>query len=217
MRKFSKNLIAASVLGAAALGSSAAMAEFTGNIGVASNYIWRGVTQTNDAAAVSGGLDWSHESGFYVGTWVSNLEHSQYEADLYAGYGGEAGGLSYDVGAIYYAYPVGDDELDFTEVYGSVGFGPVTASLAYTVNTEADVADDNDLYASLGADFEIKEGLSLGLLVGNYDFDDPTSEDYTHFNASLSKDDFTFALDKSDIEGDDDVRFSVAWAKSFDL
>lgn len=44
------------------------------NIGVVSNYIWRGVTQTQDGAAVQGGLDYGHASGFYAGVWASNVD-----------------------------------------------------------------------------------------------------------------------------------------------
>ena len=78
------------------LGSSAVvMAENTlsANIGVASNYIWRGTTQTQDDPAVSGGLDYALENGLYVGTWVSNVDFGtskpNYEWDIYGGYGGE--------------------------------------------------------------------------------------------------------------------------------
>jgi uncharacterized protein (TIGR02001 family) len=48
--------------------------SFSANIGAVSNYIWRGVTQTQDGAAVQGGLDVAHESGFYAGTWASNID-----------------------------------------------------------------------------------------------------------------------------------------------
>jgi hypothetical protein len=48
--------------------------SISANIGAVSNYMWRGVTQTQDGAAVQGGLDFSHESGFYMGTWASNVD-----------------------------------------------------------------------------------------------------------------------------------------------
>ncbi|MFB6259216.1 MAG: TorF family putative porin, partial [Thiohalorhabdaceae bacterium] len=57
-------------------GTGAAQAGLTGNVGVTNNYIWRGFTQTNDMPAVSGGLDYSHSSGIYVGTWISNVDFS---------------------------------------------------------------------------------------------------------------------------------------------
>jgi hypothetical protein len=70
---------AAGTLAAASLVSmSTAMAQdpwsFSANIGAVSNYMWRGVTQTGDQAAIQGGLDVSHESGFYAGTWASNID-----------------------------------------------------------------------------------------------------------------------------------------------
>ena len=48
--------------------------SISANIGAVSNYMWRGVTQTLDGPAVQGGLDFSHESGFYAGTWASNID-----------------------------------------------------------------------------------------------------------------------------------------------
>jgi uncharacterized protein (TIGR02001 family) len=221
--------LALSVLAASTLASGAAFAEFTGNVGVTSNYIWRGITQSGDDSAISGGLDYAHDSGFYVGTWTSSIGGgNQYEVDLYAGFGGEVSGFSYDVGAINYMYPVDEDaELDFAEVYGSVGYGPVTASVAYTVSKEDDAADENDLYISLAGNFNLKDDLALGLLIGNYDFEDSDAEDITHYQVSLTKSladvgDFTFAVDKaSDYQDDttteEDVRVSVAFSKGFDL
>lgn len=221
--------LALSLFAASTLVSGIAHAEVTGNVGVTSNYIWRGVPQSGDDAAISGGLDYAHESGVYVGTWTSSLGGgSQYELDLYAGYAGEVSGFSYDVGVNHYMYPVDDTaKLDFTEVYGSIGYGPVTAGVAYTVDKEASVKDKNDLYLSLAANFDVKEDLAFGLLVGRYDFADPATKDYTHYQVSLTKSlsdvgDFTFAVDKASdyISGtsiDEDPRVSVSFTKGFDL
>jgi len=75
----SARMVASLSVGALAIALSApASAEdpysFSANIGVVSNYIWRGVTQTQDGAAVQGGLDFTHESGFYAGVWASNID-----------------------------------------------------------------------------------------------------------------------------------------------
>ena len=109
MSNYSKTLVLGSVLAAATMASSAALADVTANIGVTSNYLWRGVTQTANESAVSGGLDYSHESGAYIGTWVSSLGGYQYENDVYLGYAGEASDISYDIGYILYRYPVDKD------------------------------------------------------------------------------------------------------------
>ena len=221
--KLTKTLMACSVLAASTGLSSMAVAEspLTGNIGFTSNYIWRGVTQGSDESAISGGIDYAHEAGFYVGTWVSSIGGgSQYEQDLYAGYGFEAGPVGLDVGYIQYMYPVGNANLDFSEAYVNGSWKMLSFGAALTVDTDAGGQDD-DMYLYVGADFEIAKGLNLGLVYGDYDYDNPATEDYSHFQVSLSKDDFTFALDQNDLNdtgaGEDDMRFTVSYSKSFDL
>ena len=217
-----KSLIATSVLAASAMASSVAMAEseFTGNIGFTNNYIWRGVTQSDDLAAISGGIDYGYK-GFYAGTWLSSLGGSQYEQDLYAGYGFDLGPTSWDVGYIAYTYPITDVELDFAEVYLNFGWQWLSAGVAYTVSYEADVANENDIYAYVAGEWELASGMALGALYGNYDYDEPTAEDYAHYQLYLTKNDFKFAVDQNDKTntgaGEDDMRFTVSYSKSFDL
>ena len=211
-------LIKATVFSLAVTGALAggqAIAGVEANIGATSNYIWRGVTQSNDGAAVSGGLDWSDDSGFYLGTWTSSLSGAQYELDLYGGFGGEIeGGFGYDVGVIAYLYPIGDEELDFTEVYLNGSFGMFNVGVAYEIDAED--GNDADLYASAGLDFDLGNDMGLGLTFGSYSFDADSSADYTHVNASISKGDFTFAIDKTDQDdAAGDPRVSVSWGATF--
>ncbi|MDH5777359.1 MAG: TorF family putative porin [Gammaproteobacteria bacterium] len=224
MKKLSQAIVCASALTMTGFSSLAlAEAPLTANVGVTSNYIWRGATQGADDSAISGGIDYAHSSGFYAGTWVSSLGgDSQYEHDVYLGYGGKAGPISYDVSYIKYIYPVGTAvENDFSELNVSVGYGPVTFLYAPTLSNEAGAGED-DTYISVSAEFEVKKDLTLGLVYGSYDMEEAGS-DYTHFQVSLSKGDFVFALDKMDPETDDPTgvsdaaRFSVSWSKSFDL
>jgi len=206
--------VSAAVMGFA----SVAQAEISANIGATSNYLWRGVTQTDDGAAVSGGLDYAHDSGFYAGTWASNVDGGE-ELDLYAGFGGEAGGVGYDVGLIYYMYPSGDD-LDFTEIYGSVSFGPASAGLAYTIDTEAG-GEDEHLYYHVSASTDLGDGWGLGGTIGYYDFDGGSDSDYMHGQVDITKSagdfgDFTFTVSLAEEEsGDDDIIPFVSWSKSF--
>ena len=222
-------------LGATVL-SGAAAAEFSANIGATSNYVWRGVTQTDDDAAVSGGLDYAHESGFYAGTWASNVDYNgaSAEVDLYGGFANElAGGLGYDIGAIYYYYPGADDdsstlvdegEIDFAEISLGLSYGPVSGGVAYTVYKEDSDADENDLYYHIGASFDVAETWSVGGTVGYYDFDDGT--DYSHGQLDITKDvgefgSFTFTLSgifdqDDDLDLDNDPLVFVSWAKTFD-
>ncbi|HPE80269.1 MAG TPA: TorF family putative porin [Gammaproteobacteria bacterium] len=223
--KLKKTALALSVLVAA--GSAAA--EFSANIGATSNYVWRGVTQTGEDAAISGGLDYAHDSGFYAGTWASNVAGGE-EVDLYAGFSGEASSLGYDVGVIYYAYPSFND-ADFTEIYGSLTFGPVTGGINYTVDGQAESAGQDqfiggDIYYYLSGSFEVMPTWSIGGTVGYYDFDEDgmggNDISYAHIQGDITKSagdfgDFTFSLSKADKEsGDDDLKVFVSWAKTFE-
>jgi len=200
-------------------------AGVSGNIGLASNYIWRGVTQTRDQAAISGGLDYASDIGFYAGTWASNVDYGDddkgYEIDLYGGFAGEVSDFRYDIGTIYYAYPAQDD-LNFVEVLVRGGYGPVGAGVYYTVDKQADVDKENDLYYNLDLSFDLDvlSGINLGFVVGHYDFDAGSDDDYTHYGLSLGKDikygAFTLAVDKNDTN-DNDPRVTVSWGIDFDV
>jgi uncharacterized protein (TIGR02001 family) len=231
----------------AALSSGIASAEVSGNAAVTNNYIWRGVTQTSDQAAVQGGVDWAGGPGFYAGTWLSNVDFdgtatSGYEMDVYAGWGGETGSFGYDLGVITYQYPV-TPEFNFTEVYASATFSVVTIGLNYTVDAasgnDADsnpnasgMFDKGDTYVYGSLDFPTKAG-DISLFAGSYMFDNSSSTsgagvtygdmDYVHYGASWGKGDFTFAVDKNDLDpatngaSADNVRFTVMWSKEFEL
>ncbi len=201
-----------------------AYAGGSANVGVASDYLWRGVSQTDGKPSIFGGLDYASDVGIYVGTWLSNIDFGDdatYELDLYAGYGGEVGDFSYDLGYVYYAYPNGDS-LDFGEVYAGIGWSWFGLSLAYTTNEESDETYfDKGFYIEATADWALTDTLSLGIGVGNYSFDsDSLLEDYVNYNISLDKStemgDFTFMVSDTD-ESDVDPVVLVSWTLSFDL
>lgn len=206
----------------------AAQAEISANIGVTSNYLWRGVTQSNNGAAVSGGIDYSHESGFYLGTWASSIDWGTpgTELDFYGGFAGEANGLGYDVGLIYYMYPETEyDGSDFVELYASLSYGAVTGGFAYTIDGDAPDTSpwsEGDMYYYISAGYDLAEDWSIGATVGYYDFDTaPEGLDYAHGQIDLTKSagdfgDFTFTVSKAgENSGDDDTKFLVSWSKSF--
>jgi len=90
MLKLQKTILI-SALALTGMTSTTAFAEVTANAAATSNYLWRGQEQTGGDAAVSGGIDYANESGFYAGTWASNAswaDEMTYELDLYAGFGG---------------------------------------------------------------------------------------------------------------------------------
>jgi len=223
-----KSIVLATAV-ASILTSGVAAAELSANAAIASNYIWRGVTQTSDQAAGQGGIDWGHDSGLYVGTWVSNVNFANsddgYEMDVYAGFGGEAGSLGYDLGVISYQYPI-TPEFNFTEVYLSGTMSIVTLGLAYTVDAasgnDGGVFDSGDMYVNGSLDFAAGKS-DVSVYAGTYMFENDGGTagevDYIHYGASIGKDGFTFAVDKNDIEGGsaDNVRFTASYAIDFEL
>ncbi len=129
---FRKTVIAG-VLAAATTPGLALAAEptpehtVTGNLGLFSQYIFRGLTQTDRDPALQGGFDYAHSSGFYAGTWGSNIswlkenatvaaggvlvpfgtygQGGSLELDFYGGYKMTFGDFGVDVGTLYYWYP----------------------------------------------------------------------------------------------------------------
>lgn len=176
-----KKLIISSLLG---LGiSSGAIAEDVGfdldlsaNLGLSSDYIWRGVSQTGGHPAISGGLDLSHENtGIYLGNWNSNVTGGT-EVDLYGGVSNEIGdsGVSYDVGAIGYIYP-GQDGLDFYEVYGGLGvdIGAVSPAATYYYDPDNENSYlDTSVDVSLPAEFTLTGHYGRTFVKGDGDIND---------------------------------------------
>lgn len=116
--------------------------EFTvsGSATIASDYRFRGVSQTDKELAVQGGITVSHASGVYVGTWGSNLSGwgtflgCNCELDIYGGVKFPLGeGTTLDVGATWYMYPGGLDDTDFVEPYVKLSstLGPATLTGAF--------------------------------------------------------------------------------------
>lgn len=121
--------------------------KVTGSVTIASDYRFRGVSQTDKAMAIQGGVTVTHSSGLYVGTWASNLSGwgtfggSNTELDIFGGYAVDLGGATLDVGLTWYMYPGGSDKTDFAEPYVklSTTAGPVSllAGVAYAPKQEA--------------------------------------------------------------------------------
>jgi uncharacterized protein (TIGR02001 family) len=183
----------------------------TYNIGLFSQYVWRGMTQTDEAAALQGGVDYAHSSGFYAGTWASNvtwakdygyMDSSSLELDLYAGYSNTIGdtGIGYDVGVLQYLYPgtsaKGAVDVDATEIYAGLSYGWASAKVSYAASDEAWGIDDarGTLYWEANADIPLGEsGFSINLHVGSFQFDgkvggvDNDEYDYEDWKIGVTK------------------------------
>jgi len=128
------------VLASVAVGAEAQEVELTGNVSLASDYAFRGISQTMEEPAVQGGLDVSGPAGVYLGAWGSSvnfgedLPRAQLELDVYGGIAPSVAGFDFDLGALYYLYPGSEsaNNFDFYEIYGGVGrtVGPLGLGLS---------------------------------------------------------------------------------------
>lgn len=169
--------------------------EFSGNVTLTNDYVFRGFTQANEDPAIQGGLDWDSGAGFYLGTWGSNVnfgdgDEASVELDFYGGYAGEIDNFTYDVGFIYYWYPgaAGALNYDFWEVYGSLGydFGPAAVSfgLAYTPENFGDTNDG--LYFQSSISVPVTDMFSVDANVNYYDVDPAFGPDYFDWNIGMT-------------------------------
>ena len=171
----------------------------TGNIGFFSQYVFRGLTQTDRDPALQGGFDYAHASGLYAGTWASNISWlrdvgaysrgGSLEWDFYGGYKGNIGksDFTFDVGTLYYWYPgsanTGANPLNIKantwEVYGGLGWKWLSAKYSYSISNRTFGVRDSrgtwylDLSANvpLGDFVKPLDGVTLMAHWGKQEFD----------------------------------------------
>jgi uncharacterized protein (TIGR02001 family) len=176
--------------------SGAAMAEelkLSYNVGVTSDYVFRGVSQTQNDPAVQGGVDLS--SGvFYAGVWASNVDFGAddptAEVDLYVGVKPTVGDTSFDFGVLYYGY-VEDKGLtpgsfSYTEfkAAASRAFGPATLGAAVYYSPEYPGKGGTSAYFEVNGAVPVAEKLTLSGAVGHQSI--KNYGDYNTWNVGLA-------------------------------
>lgn len=221
MRSSRKSTLFRSVTTAALLvggtAFQAAQAELEFNVGAFSDYLDDGESGSDNNAVVQGGIDYGHDSGFYLGTWTSTLGDSEGQVvDLYAGYEFSAGRLDFELAYVYYYHTKLEDE-DAAEIQGYVSFGPVYAGLDYTVSADEDDAK-GDIIWRIGAGHEILPSISLDGEIGHFDPDAKHGDSYTFWTLGVTKStdlgDISLAYGSTDVSGSDDL-LVIGWSISF--
>lgn len=156
----------------------------TANVGLYSQYVFRGLTQTDEDPAIQGGFDYAHSSGVYLGTWASNIswlrDNSSYsgggsmEWDFYGGFRGSVGDFGYDVGLLQYYYPgdvaAGFVKADTLEAYVAGSWKWITLKYSQAISNKVfGVANaDGTYYLDLSASVPVGDsGVTLGAHWGN--------------------------------------------------
>jgi uncharacterized protein (TIGR02001 family) len=172
--------------------------SFSANVALASEYFFRGMSQTDDVPAVQGGFDWEHELGVYLGAWASNVKFTDasLELDLYGGLQGEfwASGVSWSAGFIYYYYPGADSSLeyDFVEATGSLGydlFDLASAKVSFNWSPDYFAGSGDAFYTALGVDIPLGKHFTLSGHVGKQNVDNNVKfalPNYVDYSVGLS-------------------------------
>lgn len=173
------------------------------NVGVVSDYRYRGISQTRLKPALQGGVDYT-KGGLYLGAWASTIKwikdagatKGSVELDLYGGYKGAISeALSYDVGLLRYEYlgnKLGDvagfANANTTEIYGALTFGPATAKLSYSLtDTFGNVNSEGSYYFDLSAGFDVGGGFMVTPHIGYQDIKNGSNYSYTDYSLTVSK------------------------------
>ncbi|PHQ88966.1 MAG: hypothetical protein COB42_07755 [Sulfurimonas sp.] len=173
------------------------------NVAMTSNYVWRGMTQSDNSLAIQGGADISY-GGLYAGVWASNVDfdntETSSETDLYFGYGSSINDFSYDINYIQYIYAGDTDNLNFGEISLTVGydFGVVAVSAKYYKGIDTnDVSNDAANGWEPGDGWEIAASvplpmdISLDATYGDYDDEgnqnNPTNNYGDYYSVGVTK------------------------------
>jgi uncharacterized protein (TIGR02001 family) len=207
-------LLATSSAAFAQTAPAAAAPEVTYNVGVVSQYRYRGIAQTAGDPALQGGVDYANANGFYLGAWGSTIKFIKetgadsalntngadvkgpVELDIYGGYKFEAAGASYDVGYLRYQY-IGNTlkkastsyvNANTDEVYGAVTYGVFTAKYSHAFSNLFGAAGTRgSTYLDLSATFDLGNGYTLVPHVGRQTIKNMTNS-YNDVALTVNKD-----------------------------
>jgi uncharacterized protein (TIGR02001 family) len=158
---------------------------FTGKVALYTEYEYRGISQTSEKPALQLTLDYAHASGFYIGTFVTNIKwlkdyadvggfstNANIEWDIYGGYKFEvAPGWTADVGYLRYEYPSSgafNPKPNTDEIYAGISYGPATLKYSYSINNTFGVPDsEGSDYLELAVNHPLMDKLTLNGILGH--------------------------------------------------
>jgi uncharacterized protein (TIGR02001 family) len=147
--------------------------SLSGSATIITDYSFRGVSQTDRDTALQGSIGWSHDSGFYVGTWGSSvtLNDAFLEQDFYAGFANSVGNFSYDLSLVFFYYPQ-EHDFNYFEIVGKTAydFGFLTTKLGLVVSPDI----SGGYFGTQGTGFYVPFGLAV-----------PIPEDIKYFDMTV--------------------------------
>lgn len=171
------------------------MGTFSGAVALTSDYVFRGYSQSDEHPAFQPGLNWDSGKGLHLNVWASNIDFNDggdadLEADFTAGFAGTVDKFSYDVGAIYYAYPGTAKKANYNywEAYSTFGYDTGSAKLNGSLFYSPDFFGGIDDAWALQGGFSapVAEGFVFDAQLGRQMLKKTKGTDYTYWNAGLT-------------------------------
>jgi uncharacterized protein (TIGR02001 family) len=231
MRNMKKLIGVAVAAGATMLGAGAANAEVSANVSLATDYVFRGVSLSDENPVIQGGFDWSNDA-FYAGVWGSSLSEGT-EIDLYGGWTPSTGPVTWDIGVIGYFYPgADDDDAEFDYFEGTVGgeFSvteqfAMGAAVFYSPENYGDTGDAT--YYEINGSYSVSDALAFSAAYGNQTIENPDGvaggseeDDYNTWNLGGTYAFHGFSLDlryhDTDIDAGSDIEDYTYGPDSYD-
>lgn len=199
------------LVGATPVSAEIGLDDFTAHITLTSDYVYRGVSQSDEDPAVQGGFEFEHPSGFFAGVWASSVDFPNnrqrsrprdLEIDYYAGYGfGLGAAWSASAQLTRYTYP-GDDpafDYDYSELSLSVQWSDRLAASAHLSDDLLGRSERATAW-ELSGRLPLTPRLDAAAGIGHFDLDRVVGDSYDYWSVGLSWLVGRFALDLTHID-----------------
>lgn len=170
-----------------------AESPFSWSVAATSDYVFRGVSQTDESPALQAGFTYTAPVGFYAGAWASNVDFGSggpdVELDTYIGYNTDLGDewVNLDIMLNRYNYLGGNgSDLAYNELITKFTFAEaVSVTAGYTNDVYA--SGEDGWYFGVGGSLDLGNDYSLSANVGQNLFDSSVARDYTDYGVSVGK------------------------------
>jgi uncharacterized protein (TIGR02001 family) len=226
-----KKIIGLAALAGVAMTGAAGAQEISGNIALTTDYVFRGVSLSDNGPAIQGGFDYTNGI-FYTGVWGSSLSDGM-ELDVYGGITPTTGPVDWDLGIVGYFYPGADDDGAEFDYYELKVAGAISATDALSIGAGVYWAPENygdtgdALYYEINGEWTVNDQLAFSGAFGNQTIEDPdgpllvTSEDdYSTWNLGGAYAMHGFGIDlryhDTDIDAGSDIEAYTYGEASYD-
>ena len=163
---------------------------FSWSVDAVSDYVWRGVSQSDENPTLQAGFTYTGEKGLYAGVWGSGVDFGSgapdVEVDYFVGFNKDLSeSVNFDVMINRYTYP-GASDLNFNELLTSTTFAE-TYSLAVNYSNDFGGADTSAWYVGVGGSWGLPNDFTLDVSAGRSLFESDYSDDYTDWSVGVSK------------------------------